>query len=58
VIATVLQVLMSFTLGWFAQHVALSAAFLLLGAIYGGGVIAALRARTLSINPQETPAAS
>jgi MFS transporter, DHA3 family, macrolide efflux protein len=55
VIATVLQVIMSFVLGWFAQHVALSVAFLLLGAIYGGGVIAALRARTLSMNPQETP---
>jgi DHA3 family macrolide efflux protein-like MFS transporter len=55
VIATVLQVSMSFALGWFAQHVSLSAAFLLLGAIYGCGVIAALRARMLSMNPQETP---
>ena len=54
VIATILQVTMSFTLGWFAQHISLSAAFLLLGAIYGGGVIAALRARTLSMNPQQT----
>jgi hypothetical protein len=55
VMATVLQVIMSFALGWFAQHVSLSAAFVLLGTIYGGGVIAALRARTLSINPQGTP---
>jgi hypothetical protein len=55
VIATVLQVIMSFVLGWFAQHVALSAAFLLLGAIYGGGVVAALRARTLSMNAPGTP---
>ena len=55
VIATVLQVIMSFALGWFAQHIALSVAFLLLGAIYGGGVVAALRARTLSMNPQQTP---
>jgi len=55
VIATVLQVIMSFVLGWFAQHVALSAAFLMLGAIYAGGVIAALRARTLSMNARETP---
>ena len=55
VMATVLQVIMSFTLGWFAQRVSLSTAFVLLGAIYGGGVIAALRARTLSINPQGTP---
>jgi DHA3 family macrolide efflux protein-like MFS transporter len=54
-IATVLQVVMSFALGWFAQHVALSVAFLLLGAIYGGGVIAALRARTLSVNAPEAP---
>ncbi len=58
VIATVLQVGMSFTLGWFAEHVTLSIAFLLLGAIYGGGVLAALRARALSLHPQETPAAS
>jgi MFS family permease len=51
VIATVLQLVMSFTLGWFAQHVTLSIAFLLLGAIYGGAVVAALRARTLSMSP-------
>jgi DHA3 family macrolide efflux protein-like MFS transporter len=58
VISTVLQVVMSFTLGWFAQHATLSVAFLLLGAIYGGAVVAALRARTLSMSPQETSAAS
>jgi DHA3 family macrolide efflux protein-like MFS transporter len=58
VIATILQVVMSFTLGWFAQHVTLSIAFLLLGAIYGGAVVAALRARALSMSPQETPASS
>jgi MFS family permease len=58
VIATVLQLVMSFALGWFAQHVALSIAFLLLGAIYGGAVVAALRARALSMSPQETPATS
>jgi hypothetical protein len=58
VIATVLQVGMSFTLGWFAEHVALSFAFLLLGAIYAGAVVAALRARALSLNPQRTPATS
>jgi hypothetical protein len=55
VIATVLQVTMSFTLGWFAEHATLSIAFLLLGAIYGGGVVAALRVRALSLGPQETP---
>jgi len=56
VIATVLQVGMSFILGWFADHVALSIAFLLLGAIYGGGVLAALRVRELSHAPRKTPA--
>jgi MFS family permease len=56
VIATVLQVGMSFILGWFAEHVTLSIAFLLLGAIYGGGVLAALRVRALSLSPRKTPA--
>ena len=55
VIATVLQVTMSFTLGWFAQNVTLSVAFLLLGAIYGGAVVAAMRARTLSLDTQASP---
>lgn len=55
VIGTVLQLIMSFTLGWFAQHVSLSIAFLLLGAIYGGGVLSALRVRTLSMAARETP---
>ncbi len=60
VVATILQLIMSFALGWFAQHVTLSMAFLLLGGIYGGGVLAALRARALSVNPREfvTPTAS
>ena len=49
VIGTVLQVGMSFTLGWFAQHVTLSIAFLLLGAIYGSGALAATRVRSLSL---------
>jgi hypothetical protein len=55
VIATILQVTMSFTLGWFAQHVGLSIAFLLLGMIYGGGVVAAMRARALSLDPGRMP---
>ena len=55
VIATILQVAMSFTLGWFADHVTLSVAFLLLGAIYGGGVAAALRVRSLSLAAGKTP---
>jgi MFS transporter, DHA3 family, macrolide efflux protein len=57
VIATLLQVLMSFTLGWFAEHASLSIAFLLLGAIYGGGVLAALRVRALSVGAHGRPAA-
>jgi len=55
VIATVLQLIISFTLGWFAQNVTLSAAFVVLGAVYGGGVLAALRARTLSMQSRGTP---
>jgi len=55
VIATVLQLIISFALGWFAQNVTLSAAFLLLGAVYGGGVLAAFRARALSVNSRGTP---
>src|SRR3984893_15104154 len=46
--ATVLQVLMSFALGWLAEHSSLQLAFLLLGAIYGAALLAALRIRTLS----------
>jgi MFS transporter, DHA3 family, macrolide efflux protein len=55
VLGTVLQVGMSFTLGWFAEHVTLSIAFVMLGAIYGGGVIAALWVRTLSHATGKTP---
>jgi hypothetical protein len=55
VIATILQVIMSYALGWFAQSFNLSIAFLLLGAIYGGGVLAALRARTLSLGATKIP---
>jgi DHA3 family macrolide efflux protein-like MFS transporter len=55
VIGTVLQVGMSFALGWFAEHVTLAIAFLLLGAIYGGGVVAALRVRALSLGASKMP---
>jgi hypothetical protein len=55
VIATVLQVIMSYALGWFAQNFKLSVAFLLLGAIYGGAVVAALRVRTLSHGAPKAP---
>jgi MFS transporter, DHA3 family, macrolide efflux protein len=56
VISTILQVMISFTLGWFAQHISLSVAFLILGAIYGGGVVAALRVKALSMPAKGMPA--
>jgi formate/nitrite transporter FocA (FNT family) len=46
---------MSFALGWFAQNVTLSVAFVLLGAIYGGAVLSALWARTLASAAQQFP---
>jgi DHA3 family macrolide efflux protein-like MFS transporter len=55
VIATILQVVMSYLLGSFAEHFTLSIAFLLLGAIYGGGTVAAIRVRALSLGPGKTP---
>lgn len=48
VISTVLQVTMSFSLGFLAQHAGLPLAFLTLGLLYGGAVAAAIRARGLS----------
>lgn len=47
VIATLLQVAMSFSLGWLAQEVNLEVAFIVLGALYAGSFAAALRARSL-----------
>lgn len=55
VIATILQVVMSYLLGAFAEHFTLSIAFLLLGAIYGGGAIAAIRVRSLSLGAGKAP---
>lgn len=48
VISTLLQVVMSFALGWLAQHVSLRVAFFVLGLLYSGAVLAALRVRTLA----------
>ena len=57
VIATLLQVVMSFALGWLAEHAGLQIAFLVLGLVYGAAVIAALRARELCALPvKEAPA--
>jgi DHA3 family macrolide efflux protein-like MFS transporter len=47
VIATLLQVVMSFSLGWLAQEVNIEVAFIVLGALYAGSFAAALRARSL-----------
>jgi MFS family permease len=53
--ATVLQVVMSFALGWLAEHASLQIAFLLLGAIYGMALLAALRVRALGPIPSIEP---
>lgn len=56
--ATTLQIVMSFALGWLAEHTGLQLAFLLLGAIYGAALLAALRIRTLSPLPATEPTAA
>jgi DHA3 family macrolide efflux protein-like MFS transporter len=48
VISTLLQVIMSFSLGWLGQHVNLALAFFVLGLLYAGAVAAAIRARALT----------
>jgi MFS family permease len=54
VIATLLQIVMSFTLGWVAEHTSLQVAFVLLGLLYGMAVLAAIRATGLK-SPQTRP---
>lgn len=51
VISTLLQVGMSFSLGWLAQHINLKVAFFVLGILYGSAVVAATRARALTRVP-------
>ncbi len=53
VISTMLQVTMSFSLGWLAQHVGLPLAFAVLGLLYGGATLAAMRAVSLTPRPHE-----
>ena len=48
VLSTLLQVSMSLSLGWVAQHVSIFAGFALLGAMYGAAMLAAFRARHLA----------
>jgi MFS family permease len=53
VISTIMQVVMSFSLGWLAQHVGLGIAFGVLGVLYGGATLAAVRATSLSAAEHE-----
>jgi DHA3 family macrolide efflux protein-like MFS transporter len=53
IIATLLQIVMSFILGWLAEHTSLQLAFALLGVLYGAAVLLAIRVTEL-----ERPAAS
>jgi MFS family permease len=57
VIATLLQIVMSFILGWLAEHAGLEMAFLLLGLLYGMAALAALRATNLE-DPGTNPIAA
>ena len=54
-ISTVLQLAMSFSLGWLADRISLPVAFLVLGLLYGIAVVAAWRARELT-RPTAQPA--
>jgi hypothetical protein len=47
IVTTVLQLIMSFALGWVAQRISLLAGFSLLGLMYAGAGIFATRARQL-----------
>ena len=51
VISTVLQVAMSFSLGWLGEHAGLPLAFGVLGLLYSVAVVAAMRARALAHLP-------
>ncbi len=55
VIATMLQMIMSFLLGWFAEHRSLADAFVLLGLLYGVAVIAALRTGSVESAVRSVP---
>jgi hypothetical protein len=48
VLTTVLQLLMSFALGWLSQQLSLFAGFALLALIYALGTLSAFHARTLT----------
>ena len=48
VLSTLMQIMMSFSLGWLAEYSGLPIAFALLGIIYAGAVAAAFRARSMA----------
>jgi MFS family permease len=56
VFSTTLQVLISLSLGWLAEKVSLPFAFFILASLYGGAVLAALRARALAAPALPAPA--
>jgi DHA3 family macrolide efflux protein-like MFS transporter len=55
VVATILQMTMSFLLGWFAEHKGLGDAFVLLGCLYGVAVVAALRTGSMESAVHSVP---
>jgi MFS family permease len=58
VMATLLQIVMSFALGWLAEHISLEVAFVLLGLLYATAVLAATRTRDLRAIPVKRMAAN
>jgi MFS family permease len=57
-IATLLQIIVSFALGWMAEHASLESAFLLLGFLYGAAALAAIRTGPFRSTPAEPVAAN
>ena len=47
IIATILQLAMSFSLGWLAQRFGIATGFFLLAVMYAGATLSASRARAL-----------
>jgi hypothetical protein len=47
VLTTILQLIMSFSLGWIAQRINIATGFALLALMYGGASFFAMRARQL-----------
>jgi MFS transporter, DHA3 family, macrolide efflux protein len=57
ILTTILQLLMSFSLGWIAQRISIVAGFALLALMYGGASFFAARARQL-LSRTDSPAAA